>query len=119
MAEVDLILANFTAGQSLSAEADIGNKVLVGLVLPAAWIAAAGGISLQASVDGGVTWNEVTTVAGAAYAAAFVGAGPAYIAIDPATLRGIPSFKVRSGTVGAPVVQTATLAVTLVTRLVI
>jgi hypothetical protein len=111
--------AVIATGTALSAQADIGNKTLVGLIIPAAWIAAAGGITLQGSVDGGVTWYEITTVGGAAYAIAFTGIGPAYIAIDPSTLRGISSFKVRSGTVGAPVNQTSTLTVELVARMVI
>lgn len=117
MAEVDNIAVQIAAGQSLSPEVDIGSKALVGIVLPSAWIAAAGGISLQISVDGGNTWNELTTAAGAAYAVAFTGAGPAFIAIDPTTLRGVQAIKVRSGTAGAPVPQTSLVALTLVTRL--
>ena len=98
----------------------IGNKSIVALVLPAAWVAAAGGLSFQVSVDGGANWRELSTSAGAAYAVAFTAAGPAYIAIDPTTLRGFSSVKVRSGPVGAPVNQTAVggVTVTLVTRLV-
>jgi hypothetical protein len=119
MAEVDLIQAIIAAGQSLSAEADIGNKVLVGIVLPANWSATAGGISLQASLDGGTTWNEVTTVAGAPYAIAFTAAGAASLAIDPTTLRGIPSFKIRSGTKAVPANQTNTVTLQLITRLVV
>jgi len=111
------LLGQIAAGQSLSPEIDIGTKSLVGLVLPAAWIAAAGGISFQVSVDGGSTWNELLTVAGAAYAVAFTAAGPAYIAVDPSTLRGVQAIKVRSGTAGAPVNQTSTVALTLITRL--
>lgn len=107
-----------TAGTSLSAEADIANKQLVGIVLPAAWIAAAGGLTIQASVDGGVTWNEITTAAGAVFTAAYTAAGPANIAIDPTTLRGVLSIKVRSGTKASPVNQTSTVTVRLVTKLV-
>lgn len=117
MAEIDYIPAQIAINTALSAEVDIGSKSLVGLVLPAAWIAAAGGISLQTSVDGGTTWNEVTTAAGAAYAIAFTAAGSAYIAIDPTTLRGVVALKIRSGTAVAPVNQTAAVTLTLVTRL--
>ncbi len=46
MAEVDIQTATISAGQSLSSEADIGNKSLVGLVLPSGWTASAGGLSL-------------------------------------------------------------------------
>jgi hypothetical protein len=120
MAEVDLIATGqIQAGQSLSNEIDIGSKVLVGLVLPGVWIAAAGGISFQVSVDGGTTWNELTVgTTGVAFALAFTGAGAAYLTIDPTQLRGVQAIKVRSGTVGAPVVQTSLVTLTLVTRLV-
>jgi hypothetical protein len=118
MAEVDYIQTTIAINTAISPEVDIGNKSPVGLVLPAAWVAAAGGISLQASVDGGLTWNEVTTVAGAPYAIAFTAAGAAYIAIDPTSLRGISALKIRSGTAAAPVNQTAAVSLTLVTRLV-
>jgi hypothetical protein len=118
MAEVDLnAQAVIAAGGSLSAQADIGTKVLAAIVLPAAWIAAAGGLTFQASVDGGATWGEVTTAAGAAYTVAYTAAGPATIGIDPTTLRGVSSIKVRSGTKAAPVNQTSTVTVTLITRL--
>lgn len=117
MAEVDNISASIAAGQSLSPEVDIGSKSLVGIVLPANWSAAAGGLSFQVSVDGGVTWNELTTVGGTAYAIAFTAAAGAYIAIDPATLRGVQAIKIRSGTAGAPVNQTNAVTLTLVTRL--
>jgi hypothetical protein len=117
MAEIDSITAQIAAGQSLSAEADIGNKVLVGLVLPATWSTAS--LSFQASVDGGVTWNEIMTVAGAAFAIGSVTGGTARdIAIDPTTLRGVQALKIRSGTVGAPVNQANTVTLTLITRLV-
>jgi hypothetical protein len=117
--EVDNIAGQIAAGQSLSAEIDIGTKSLVGLVLPANWSAAAGGISFQVSVDGGTTWNELTTSAGAAFAIAFTAAGAAYLAIDPATLRGVQALKIRSGTAGAAVPQTNLVTLTLVTRLAI
>lgn len=119
MAEIDIIsTAVIAAGASLSAEADIGNKVLVGIVLPANWSAAGGGLTFQASIDGGVTLNEVTTLAGAAYTVNYAAAGGAYIAVDPNTLRGISSFKIRSGTVGSPVNQANQVTMQLVTRLV-
>jgi len=117
MAEIDNIAGQIAAGQSLSAQINIGTKSLVGLVLPGNWSAAAGGISFQVSIDGGATWGELTTQAGAAYAIGFTAAGAAYIAIDPATLRGIQSLKIRSGTAAAPVNQTNAVTLQLVTRI--
>jgi hypothetical protein len=116
--EVDLIQAVIAAGNSISAEIDIGAKSLVGLVLPANWIAAAGGISFQVSVDGGATWGELTTVAGTPYSIGFTAAGAAYLAIDPTTLRGAQALKVRSGTLASPVPQTNSVNLQLLTRLV-
>lgn len=117
MAEIDYISAAIPAGATgLSAEIDIGNKSLVGLVLPSGWLAATGGISMQASVDG-TNFYEVTLPSGSAYIVAFTGAGPAYIGIDPTILRGIVALKLRSGLVGAAVNQTGAPVLTLVTRL--
>jgi hypothetical protein len=120
MAEIDIITTTIAAGQSLSPQVDIGTKSLVGLVIPSSWIAATGGISFQVSPDGGATWYELTIASSAAaYIIAFTGAGPAFLAIDPAILRGISSFKIRSGLVGAAVTQTGGAAIQLVTRLAI
>lgn len=116
MAEIDNFTAAIAAGQSLSAAIAIGNKSLVGLVLPANWSAATGGISVQVSVDD-TTFGELTTVAGTPYAIGFTAAGGAYLAIDPNTLRGVRSLKIRSGTAAAPVNQTNAVTLTLVTRL--
>ena len=117
MAEVDNIAAQIANGQSLSAEVDIGSKSLVGILVPANWTTA--GISLQVSPDGGVTWGELTTVAGTPYAIGSLTGGTLayYIAIDPTTLRGAQALKIRSGTQVAPVVQTNTVALQLITRL--
>ena len=40
-------------GQSLSPQANLGNKLLVGIQMPAVWTAAA--LTFQASPDGGTT----------------------------------------------------------------
>ena len=119
MQEVSNITATIAAGQSLSAEVDIGNQSLVGIILPANWTAA--GLSLQVSPDGGTTWAELWTVAGAPYAVGTVtipSSTPVYIAIDPTTLRGALSLKIRSGTQASPVNQTNLVSLTLITRLV-
>ena len=117
MSEIDNIAAQIAAGQSLSAQVNIGNKSLVGIVVPTNWTTA--GISLQASPDGGTTWFEVTTVAGTPYAIGSVTGGTLayYVAIDPTTLRGALALKIRSGTLASPVPQTNTVTLTLVTRL--
>ena len=116
MAEIDNITAQIAAGQSLSPQIDIGSKSLAGLQIPANWTTAS--LSFQVSVDGGTTWTELTTAAGAAFAIGSLANGtPRYVAIDPTTLRGAQSLKIRSGTAAAPVNQTNAVTLTLVTRL--
>jgi hypothetical protein len=117
MAEVDNIACQIASGQSLSAEIDIGNKSLVGILIPTNWTTA--GISIQVSPDGGVTWAELTVVAGTPYAIGSVTGGTLayYVAVDPTTLRGALAIKIRSGTQAAPVNQTNTVNLQLITRL--
>lgn len=116
MGDINIVQAQIASGQALSGQVDIGERSLVGLVLPTNWSAATGGISFQASPDGGATWYEVLAVTGSAYSIGFTAAGSAYIAIDPTALRGIVSIKVRSGTSAAPVNQTNTVTLQLITR---
>lgn len=119
MAEVDVLSVQIASGQSLSAQVDIGNKSLAGLFIPTTWTTA--GLSFQVSPDGGTTWGELTTVAGTAYAIGSLTGGTLayYVAVDPTTLRGAMSLKVRSGTQAAPVNQASTVTLQLVTRLAI
>lgn len=105
-----VITAAITSGQSLSAEADLGNGVLVGIAMPAAWDAAS--LSYQVTTDG-TTWLEMQSTSAAI---SYTAAAGQYIAVDPALWRGVVAVKVRSGTLGAPVNQTANRTISLVTR---
>jgi len=105
--------ATIAATASLSPQVDIGPGRLVGLLVPSGWTAA--NITFQASPDGGVTWGNLFTSLGAEVTVVAV-AGQ-FNAIDPTYLQGVVSLKVRSGTSGSPVAQTAAVAVTLVTKL--
>jgi hypothetical protein len=116
--EVDNVACSIASGQSLSGQIDFGSKSLVALILPSNWSASAGGLTFQASVDGGQTWSELTTTAGTAFTIAYTVAGAAYLAVDATTLRGVQSIKIRSGTVGVPVNQANTVALQLITRVV-
>ncbi len=109
------VSAQIAAGQSLSAQVDIGGWTLVGIVVPANWTTA--GLSFQASADGGATWGELLDMTATAITVSSI-AGAARIAIDPTKLRGVRSLKVRSGTSGAPVAQTNAVTLTLLTRFV-
>jgi hypothetical protein len=98
-------------GTSLSPATPLGDSVLVGIAMPAAWDAAA--LTFQVSADGGVTWGEMQSVSAAI---SYTAAAAQFIAIDPAIWRGINMIKVRSGTSSVAVNQTSDRVLTLVTR---
>lgn len=117
--ELETQSATIAAGAALSGQANLGEKQLVGIVMPAAWTAA--DITFQASADGGATWGELMTADGAPAdaAAAFQIHSPAasqFIGLDPAKLRGANCLKLRSGTAATPVNQVAQAVLTLLTR---
>jgi hypothetical protein len=118
MAEIDVITATIASGQSLSAEVDIGNKSLVGIVVPANWTTA--GISLQASPDGGVTWAEVVDQTATAVGCSSLTGGTLawFVNFTNIQLRGPVAFKIRSGSQASPVNQTNSVSLQLITRLV-
>lgn len=96
---------------SLSGAVAIGEKVAIGILMPAAWDAA--NLTFQGSVDGAAfsnvydsSGNELTVTAAASR----------YICLDPTVFVGLNQIKVRSGTNGTPVNQTAARALTIVTR---
>jgi hypothetical protein len=99
------------SGAALSGAIAIGPYTLVGIQMPAAWVAA--GLSFQVSQDGGTTFRELQSTTSPV---AITAAAGQFIAIDPATWLGITYLKVRSGTSGSPVNQTNGAAITLVTR---
>lgn len=99
------------SGQSLSAAVRLGAKALHGISMPAAWDAAA--LSFQVSTDDGATWQEMQS---STAALAVTAAAGQYIALDPTLWRAVNMIKVRSGTSGAPVNQTADRTLTLVLR---
>lgn len=108
---IETISATIANGTSLSAQVNLGAKTLVGISMPATWSAAA--LSFQVSVDGGTTWLEMQTISAAVSVTA---AADQYIALDPATWRGVNAIKVRSGTSGVPVNQAADRVIGLVVK---
>ena len=111
MSYIDLQTALINAGASLSAEIPLGEKTLVGVIIPAAWDAA--GLTFQATPDD-VTFSEM--VDGAGNAISLTVAAGQFVLIDPAKWRGVTGIKVRSGTISVPVSQTANRSIILVTR---
>jgi hypothetical protein len=109
-------VATILSGAALSQGILIGDKVLCGILAPAAWTAAT--LTFQVSFDDGVTWsdyyddggNEQTLVLAA------MAASGKYIALDASQFAGVTWIKVRSGATGAPVNQGADRLLTLISR---
>ncbi|MBW7967570.1 hypothetical protein [Bradyrhizobium sp. BR 10261] len=97
---------------SLSAAIALGEKVAVGIVMPSGWDAA--NLTFQGSADGGATFNNVYDSSGNELTV--TAAASRYIYLDPSAFVGLNQIKVRSGTNGTPVNQTAARALTIVTR---
>lgn len=101
--------ALITSGQSLSSAASTGRALFFGILMPAAWDAAA--ITMQGSVDG-QTWGEIVLDTGVALSWT-VAASQIVLPSNPSQLMGLNWFKFRSGTSGAPVNQSANRTITL------
>jgi hypothetical protein len=108
---ITAVSATITSGGSLSAATPLGDGILTGIAMSAGWDAAA--MTFQVSADGGATWGEMQSISAVV---SYTVAAAQYIAIDPALWRGINMIKVRSGTSGSPVNQSADRVLTLVTR---
>jgi hypothetical protein len=98
---------------STSSSVDLGDTVLVGVITPAAWTAAA--ITFEASIDG-TNWRpmrsssaEVSIVTGQISTTE-----ARYIALDPNIFRGVRFVRLRSGVSGTFVNQAAARTLTLV-----
>lgn len=111
MAYIETQAVTIASGNSLSNEVKLGEKTLVGIVMPAAWDAAV--LTFQATSDD-QNFSELYT--GAGIEVSLVVAAGQFIAIDPATWRGVTGIKVRSGTSALAVNQTAGRTLTLITR---
>lgn len=109
--DLEPISAKISSGTSLSAEVDIGAKLLVGIAMPAAWDAAA--VTFQVSLDGGATFLDLHN---ATAEVSLTAAANQFIALDPAAYRGVNAIKVRSGTSASAVNQSADRIVGLAVR---
>ena len=112
MAYIELQTVTIASGTALSPAVALGEKTLVGIVMPAGWDAAS--MTFQGAVDD-ATFGEVIDGSSGSAVALTVAAAQ-FIVVDPAKWRGVPAIKVRSGTSGSPVNQTANRTITLVTR---
>jgi hypothetical protein len=91
----------------------LGAWTLIAISMPATtWTTAA--LTFQASPDGGTTWQEATSSSGTGLS--YTATQSAFILIDPSTLLGMNCIKVRSGTSGSPVTQSAGAVISLLVR---
>ena len=110
VSNIEAVPVTIASGTNLSAAVALGAKTLVGIMMSSGWDAA--GLSFQATADGTTFGDMHTTSAELTMTAA---AGQ-FIAVDPTQWRGVNDIKVRSGTSGTPVNQTADRVITLVLR---
>ena len=104
--QLETINVTITNGTFLSPGIALGAKRLLALVMPAGWTAAP--ITFQASHDGGTTWNDLFDMNGnplIVSAARALAGQTVMLPFQP--LRGVAMLKVRSGTAGATVAQSA------------
>lgn len=100
-------------GASLSGAICLGAGVLSAIQMPAGWDAAA--LTFQVSDDGGTTWKELQDSSGTATTVSAPTAGNRY-EVDATDFKSAVFLKVRSGTSGAAVNQTADRVITLISR---
>ena len=101
-------------GTSLSNAALLGDHCLVGMMMSAGWDAAS--MTFQISFDNGVTWQNLWDDSGNEVTLAPTSPAGKYMALSPDPYGGIEFIKVRSGTSGSPVNQTADRDISLITR---
>jgi hypothetical protein len=101
-------------GASLSNGVLVGDNVMCGILMPAAWDAA--NLTFQISFDDGATWNNLYDNGGNEITETPTAPAGKYLALDPSQYAGIAAVKIRSGTQGTPVNQTAARVLTVVSR---
>ncbi|MGH2403837.1 MAG: hypothetical protein ACRDGN_05155 [bacterium] len=112
LAVANVVVATIPNAQAVSDIVPIGTRGILGILMPAAWTAAA--ITFSAGVDGAAV-SDVTDAAGAEIAIASAGAVAGKFVLAPASIAALRGFvRVRSGTGAAPVNQGAQRLLTLV-----
>ncbi|HEY6057011.1 MAG TPA: hypothetical protein VIV06_03215 [Candidatus Limnocylindrales bacterium] len=106
-----IIPVTIASGQSLSGEVNVNALEIVGIEMPTGWDAAS--ITFAALVADGVTFGKVQN-AGGSEVTMTTPAANVYVAVADGALRGLGRIKVRSGTAGAAVNQTAQRVLRLV-----
>src|SRR5579871_6288020 len=110
--DMDVVPVTITTGTALSAPVSIGGKIVVGIQMSAGWDAAS--LTVQAAPVDQTTFGELQDGVGGAVS--FTVAAGIVFGVDPAKWRGQNTIKLRSGTSGAPVNQTATRVINLLCK---
>lgn len=108
------ITVTISSGTALSAEIDLGSYQLAAIQMPTAWDAA--NISFQATTASGGTYQDLYNDGG--NEVVVVAAASRCIAVNAAAMSLAPLryIKIRSGTTGTPVNQTATRTIILILK---
>lgn len=102
------------AGNALSSGADLGDRQLLGLVMPSAWSAAS--LTFQVSNDGNVFYDLHFGAGELTITAAQGATSNSAVTLPPDSFLPWRYVRVRSGTSSAPVNQTADRTIILVSR---
>jgi len=106
------MVATIASGGSLSAVIDTGGLPICGIQMSAGWDAAA--MTFQAAAD--LPANVASLYDSSGIEVNVTVAASTFIYIDPSIFAGVRYLKVRSGTAGTPVTQSATRAIVLALR---
>lgn len=109
----DIVTVDIASGATgLSAIVDLTGLTIVRIIMPGTWVAA--NLTFAASETAGGTFTNIYDALGTEYTV--VAAASRRIIVPPADLLGDCHLKIRSGTSGTPVDQTATRTLTLKVR---
>ena len=101
--------ATIAESGNLSDAVILGGALMAALVFPAAWDTA--DLTLQASHDG---TNFANVYDSAGTEVTIKAAASRYVTLSPADFAGMQAIKLRSGTSGTPITQTAARGITVV-----
>jgi hypothetical protein len=109
---VDTQAVVIAAGESVSGHLDCVGLRLFGIIMPAAWTAAA--LTVEASFDNGLTWHGVNDLDGNEYQALVTPVAGKYQPVNPSPFQAVSMLRIRSGTEAFPVNQLAARTIGLV-----
>ena len=110
------ISATIASSASLSGAVEISTAPILALYIPSGWTTAA--MTFQGSVDGGTTYASVFDDSGVEVqiASTSINTAAAQVIVNASVLEklaGLQFIKIRSGTSGSPVTQTAAITIVI------